>query len=44
MSFVDLHVHTTASDGTASPAEAVAMAKELGLSAIAITDHDTVSG
>lgn len=41
---VDLHIHTTASDGTASPAQAVATAKELGLAAIAITDHDSVSG
>lgn len=44
MNTIDLHVHTTASDGTASPAEVVRMARELGLSAIAVTDHDTVSG
>ena len=44
MKTIDLHVHTTASDGTASPAEAVKLAKVAGLSAIAITDHDTVSG
>lgn len=44
MKTVDLHIHTTASDGTASPAEAVRMAHELGLAAIAVTDHDTVSG
>ena len=44
MKRIDLHVHTTASDGTASPAEAVKLAREAGLSAIAITDHDTVSG
>ena len=44
MKRIDLHVHTTASDGTASPKEAVKLAKEAGLSAIAITDHDTVSG
>lgn len=44
MNTIDLHIHTTASDGTATPAEAVRMAHELGLSAIAITDHDTVSG
>ena len=44
MKTIDLHVHTTASDGTASPAEAVELAKAAGLSAIAITDHDTVSG
>lgn len=41
---VDLHVHTTASDGTDSPAEAVARAKSQGLRAIAITDHDTLEG
>lgn len=44
MKVIDLHIHTTASDGTASPAEVVRMAKDLGLSAVAITDHDTVSG
>lgn len=41
---IDLHVHTTASDGTMTPAEVVAHALDLGLSAIAITDHDTVQG
>ena len=41
---VDLHVHTTASDGTMSPAEVVRYAKEKGLRAIAITDHDTTEG
>ncbi|NEW05449.1 PHP domain-containing protein [Paenibacillus sp. SYP-B3998] len=40
----DLHTHTTASDGTQSPAANVQMAFEAGLGAIAITDHDTVSG
>ncbi|OAT86701.1 PHP domain-containing protein [Desulfotomaculum copahuensis] len=40
----DLHVHTTASDGTGTPAQVVAMAKGLGLDALAITDHDTVAG
>lgn len=44
MKRIDLHVHTTASDGTVSPAEAVKLAHETGLAAIAITDHDTVSG
>ena len=42
--FVDLHVHTTASDGRLSPAEAVRAAAERNLSAIAITDHDVLSG
>lgn len=41
---IDLHVHTTASDGNSTPSEVVKKAKEVGLSAIAITDHDTVGG
>ncbi|OMF37532.1 phosphatase [Paenibacillus sp. FSL H8-0548] len=41
---VDLHTHTTASDGMQSPAENVRLAKAAGLAAIAITDHDTVAG
>lgn len=41
---VDLHTHTTASDGTDSPSEVVRKAAELGLLAVAITDHDTVAG
>jgi predicted metal-dependent phosphoesterase TrpH len=41
---IDLHIHTTASDGTLAPAAVVALARQLGLSAIAITDHDTVDG
>ena len=44
MNNIDLHVHTTASDGTCSPAEVVALAKEKGLTAIAVTDHDGVGG
>ncbi|QHT61843.1 PHP domain-containing protein [Paenibacillus lycopersici] len=40
----DLHTHTTASDGMQRPADNVAAAKAKGLSAIAITDHDTVDG
>ncbi|WP_018086437.1 PHP domain-containing protein [Desulfurispora thermophila] len=40
----DLHVHTSASDGTDSPQQVVARAAELGLRALAITDHDTVQG
>jgi predicted metal-dependent phosphoesterase TrpH len=42
--FVDLHVHTTASDGAFVPARVVARAAEAGLAAIAITDHDTIDG
>lgn len=41
---IDLHIHTTASDGSASPTEAVTLASSLGLAAVAVTDHDTVSG
>ncbi|MBW5469708.1 PHP domain-containing protein [Brevibacillus formosus] len=40
----DLHTHTKASDGTCEPAENVRLAKEAGLAALAITDHDTVAG
>lgn len=40
----DLHVHTLHSDGSASPIAVVEKAKEVGLEAIAITDHDTTSG
>lgn len=41
---IDLHVHTTASDGTFAPAEAVRLAAETGLRAIAVTDHDSAFG
>lgn len=41
---VDLHTHTTESDGSFTPEELIAEAKRVGLSAIAITDHDTVTG
>lgn len=44
MKTVDLHTHTTCSDGTYSPRELVAYAAKKGLSAIAITDHDTLDG
>ncbi|KPK38525.1 MAG: hypothetical protein AMJ78_09845 [Omnitrophica WOR_2 bacterium SM23_29] len=40
----DLHVHTYLSDGTFSPKEVVERAKDMGLSCIAITDHDCVDG
>jgi len=43
-SFVDLHCHSTASDGTLSPTEVVRLAKQSGLSALALTDHDTIGG
>ena len=44
MSKVDLHIHSTASDGRLSPAEIVRKSAEHGLTVIAIADHDTVDG
>lgn len=44
MKTIDLHVHSNFSDGTLSPKEIVALAVQKGLAAIALTDHDTVSG
>lgn len=41
---IDLHTHTTESDGTLTPQELVGAAADLGLEALAITDHDTFSG
>ena len=41
---IDLHSHTTASDGTDSPARIVALARDAALDAFAITDHDTLAG
>lgn len=41
---IDLHVHSTHSDGTCSPEELVSLAQASGVSAFALTDHDTVSG
>ncbi|MBO6793093.1 MAG: PHP domain-containing protein [Balneolaceae bacterium] len=40
----DLHIHTTCSDGRLQPCEAVEVAKERNLSALSITDHDTIEG
>lgn len=42
--FVDLHTHTTASDGTESPTQVVSKAHTLGLVGVAITDHDSIHG
>ena len=42
--YVDLHCHSTASDGTLPPREVVQLAKQSNLSALALTDHDTVAG
>jgi 3',5'-nucleoside bisphosphate phosphatase len=41
---IDLHAHTTASDGSYTPPELVAAAVEIGLDGLAITDHDTFDG
>ena len=43
-SLIDLHIHSTYSDGVLKPAELVDLAKSQGLSAISITDHDTADG
>jgi len=43
-SFADLHIHSTASDGLLTPSEVVGLALAQGLSAIALTDHDTLAG
>jgi hypothetical protein len=44
MSFVDLHIHSTASDGSLTPRELVAHARAQGMQAVALTDHDTIDG
>lgn len=44
MNTVDLHTHSTRSDGTFTPSELVTLAAEKGLSAFALTDHDTAAG
>lgn len=44
MPAIDLHTHSTASDGTMQPEELVRAARKAGLSAIALTDHDTMDG
>ena len=44
MTICDLHTHSTASDGTSSPAEVVKRAKAANVKYLALTDHDTVSG
>ncbi len=41
---IDLHTHSTASDGTFEPSELVILAKNTGLKALALTDHDTTEG
>ncbi len=44
MSRLDLHLHTTHSDGSLPPAEVVALARRAGVTALAITDHDITTG
>ncbi len=44
MDLIDLHAHSTASDGSLTPTELVRHARALGLRAIALTDHDTIAG
>ncbi len=41
---IDFHLHSTASDGTTAPEEVVRAARDAGLTALALTDHDTVEG
>ena len=41
---IDLHSHSTASDGTDPPAEVMRRARAAGLDVIALTDHDTLAG
>lgn len=41
---IDLHIHSTASDGSFSPSEVVTLAKKQGLAALSLTDHDTLAG
>ena len=41
---IDLHIHSTASDGTLSPSEILDLAQSVNLGTIAITDHDTMNG
>ena len=42
--FIDLHIHSTASDGTKTPAEILSLASCKKLGAVALTDHDTIAG
>lgn len=44
MQYIDLHTHSTCSDGTDTPEELVELALEKGLVALAVTDHDSVDG
>lgn len=44
LGITDLHTHSKASDGTKTPSELVCLAKDIGLTSIALTDHDTIDG
>lgn len=44
MDLIDLHCHSTASDGTLTPSKLIDLARESGLKALALTDHDTLEG
>ena len=44
MARIDLHLHTTHSDGSLPPAEVLALAHKAGVAALAITDHDITTG
>lgn len=44
MKYIDLHVHSNASDGTLSPSRLIGLAAEENLAAVALTDHDTIAG
>lgn len=44
MTYCDLHTHSDHSDGTCTPQQVIALAKEAGLKAVALCDHNTVSG
>ncbi|SES68983.1 hypothetical protein SAMN05660297_00256 [Natronincola peptidivorans] len=44
MKYIDMHTHTTASDGTLTPTQLIQYAIVKGLAGIAITDHDTIAG
>ena len=41
---IDLHIHSTASDGSFSPGQILALARDAGVRAISLTDHDSISG
>lgn len=44
MTLIDLHTHSTASDGSLTPSQLAAAAREAGLAAVALTDHDSIAG